>query len=61
VLGRLDHTWDWPHVDLPSANIGFGNIEEAVRRGRACLTPSATVPCNFAPHLPWDIGHDLVQ
>lgn len=61
VLGRIDHTWDWPHVDLPSANIGFGNIEEAVRRGRACLAPGATVPCNFAPHLPEDLGHDLAQ
>jgi hypothetical protein len=61
VLGRLDHTWDWPHVDLPSANIGFGTIEEAVRRGRACLAPGASIPCNFAPHLPWDVGHDLVQ
>jgi hypothetical protein len=61
VLGRLDHTWDWPHVDLPSATIGFGNIEEAITRGRACLAPGAAVPCNFAPHLPGDLVHALVQ
>ncbi len=61
VLGRLDHTWDWPHVELPSATIGFGTIEEALQRGRACLALNATVPCNFPPHLPPYLAHPLVR
>jgi hypothetical protein len=61
VLGRLDHTWDWPHVELPSATIGFGTIEEALQRGRMCLAVNATVPCNFPPHLPPFLAHPLVR
>ena len=61
VLGRLDHTWDWPHVELPSATIGFGTIDEALQRGRACLAVNATVPCNFPPHLPPYLAHPLVR
>lgn len=61
VLGRLDSTWDWPHVELPSSTIGFGTIEEAIARARSCLAPQATTPCNFAPHLPAYLSHSLVQ
>jgi hypothetical protein len=61
VLGRIDRTWDWPHVELPSATIGFRSIETALARGRACLSPGAVTPCNFPPHLPPDLGHPLVQ
>lgn len=61
VLGRLDHTWDWPHVELPSATIGFGTIEEALQRGHACLALDATIPCNFPPHLPPYLAHPLVR
>lgn len=52
VLGRIDHTWDWPHLELPSSSIGFTTIEAAIARGRECLAPDATVPCDFPPHLP---------
>lgn len=61
ILGKLDETWDWPHVELPSSEIGFSTIEKAVRRGRACLMQGATVPCNFQPHLPAHISRELIQ
>ncbi len=61
VLGRLDHTWDWPHVELPSSTIGFGNIDKAIARARTCLAPGAAAPCNFPPHLPANLSHPLVQ
>jgi len=61
ILGRVDRSWDWPHVELPSATIGFDTIEEAVARGRACLASGATSPCNFPPHLPANLSHALVQ
>lgn len=61
VLGRLDHTWDWPHIELPSDSIGFNNIDEAIARARECLAPGATVTCNFPPHLPPDLKPPLVQ
>jgi hypothetical protein len=61
ILGQVDRTWDWRHVDLPSAQLGFGTIEEAIARGRACLAPNATLPCNFPPHLPADLDRALVQ
>jgi hypothetical protein len=60
VLGKVDRTWDWAHVELPSATIGFRTIEEAITRGRACLAPRAIVPCNFPPHLPAYLTHSLV-
>lgn len=61
VIGQLDHTWDWAHVELPSSTIGFDTIDEAVARARRCLAPAATVPCNFPPHLPPGLAHPLVQ
>ena len=61
VLGSLDHTWDWPHVELPSSTIGFGSIDEAIARARTCLAPGAAMPCNFPPHLPANLSHPLVQ
>lgn len=61
VLGRLDRTWDWPHVELPSSTIGFDSIDEAIVRARACLAPGATIPCNFPPHLPSYLNHALVR
>lgn len=61
ILGTPAHTWDWPHVELPSPDIGFKTIEDAVARGRACLAPRATIPCNFPPHLPARLRHAMVQ
>lgn len=61
VLGRLDHTWDWPHVELPSSTIEFVSIDEAIVHARRCLAPSATVSCNVPPHLPATLIHPLVQ
>jgi hypothetical protein len=51
ILGNADRSWDWPHVELPSAHLGFRTIDEALLRGRACLAPASKVSCNFAPHL----------
>lgn len=61
VLGRPDYSWDWPHVELPSSTIGFETIDQAIARGRACLAPGATIPCNFPPHLPAYLSHALVR
>jgi hypothetical protein len=61
VLGQADHTWDWPHVELPSSTIGFDTIDQAIARARACLAPGARIPCNFPPHLPPHLDHTLVQ
>ncbi|CAN5269474.1 hypothetical protein BH09GEM1_BH09GEM1_47080 [soil metagenome] len=61
VLGKLDRTWDWPHVEVASSTIGFGSIDKAIARARTCLAPGAAVSCNFAPHLPANLSHLLVQ
>lgn len=60
VLGKLDYTWDWPHVELPSSTIGFASIDAAIVRARTCLAPGAAVPCNFPPHLPTNLSPPLV-
>ena len=60
ILGRVDRTWDWPHVELPSAHLGFDTIAEAVLRGRACLAAGSTLPCSFPPHLPAHLNQSLV-
>ena len=60
ILGEPGRSWDWPHVELPSAAIGFRTIDQAIARGRACLAPESRVPCNFAPHLAIS-RHPLVQ
>ena len=61
IIGRAERSWDWPHVELPAADIGFRSIEAAVARGRECLKADATRPCNFPPHLPPYLSHALVQ
>lgn len=61
ILGRIDRTWDWPHVELPSPTLGFDDIEQAVARARACLAPGSATPCNFPPHLPAYLTHALVR
>lgn len=57
ILGRPEHSWDWPHVELPSSTLGFDTIDEAIARARTCLRPGATLPCDFAPHLPARLGN----
>jgi hypothetical protein len=57
ILGTPDRTWDWGHVELPTEHVGFHTIDEAVARGRACLSPGATVQCDFKPNLPEHLLH----
>ena len=53
ILGTADSTWDWPHVEIPSAHIGFRTIEDALARARVCGDSSAApIACDFVPHLP---------
>jgi hypothetical protein len=52
VLGTPDQSWDWPHVELPSDNIGFRSVDAAVKAGRDCLSNSSMRGCEFRPHLP---------
>ncbi|MDB4874312.1 MAG: peptidase and DD-carboxypeptidase VanY/endolysin [Gemmatimonadetes bacterium] len=65
VIGPPDHTWDWPHVELATDNIGFRSIDAALAFAAACTTDSARAhppasaalggavsdPCVFVPHL----------
>jgi hypothetical protein len=48
ILGTPERTWDWRHVEMPTASVGFRTIEAALARASACGGPA----CNFAPHLP---------
>ena len=52
VLGTPDRSWDWAHVELPNARIGFRTVDDAIEAGRACLARSPASPCEFLPHLP---------
>ena len=57
ILGTPERTWDWRHVEMPTASVGFRTIEAALGRARACAaasgSPSRGVSrCDFAPHLP---------
>jgi hypothetical protein len=61
ILGTPERTWDWRHVEMPTASIGFRTIEAALARARACARSvesasgslnGAVSPCDFAPHLP---------
>lgn len=51
ILGTPDRTWDWRHVEIPSAGVGFRTIGDAIARARACTAPRTRVPCDFLPHL----------
>ena len=52
VLGTPDRSWDWAHVELPNAGIGFRSVDEAISAGRACLARPSANDCEFLPHLP---------
>jgi len=60
VLGHVDRSWDWPHVEVPSSAIGFHSVDAAIARARECLAPEATVQCDFQPHLPFEAPSPLV-
>ena len=51
IIGTPERTWDWPHVEVPSAGIGFRTIEDALARARMCSDTAGTpAPCDFRPH-----------
>jgi len=52
VLGTPDRSWDWAHVEMPNARIGFRSVEDAIDAGRVCLARSSASACEFLPHLP---------
>lgn len=52
VLGAADKSWDWPHVELPSDQIGFRSIDAAVAAGKKCLSDGSPRACEFLPNLP---------
>jgi hypothetical protein len=57
VLGTPERTWDWRHVEMPTASIGFRTIEAALERARACGSASTqrrdgASRCDFSPNLP---------
>jgi hypothetical protein len=52
VLGSPDPTWDWPHVEIPAASIGFRDIDAALARARECQAWPERTPCDFEPWRP---------
>jgi hypothetical protein len=52
VLGTPDRSWDWAHVEVANARIGFRTVDDAINAGRACLARSSATACEFLPHLP---------
>jgi hypothetical protein len=48
ILGTPERTWDWRHVEMPTASVGFRTIEAALARARACRGTA----CDFTPHVP---------
>lgn len=53
ILGAADKTWDWAHVEVPSADIGFRTIESALARAQACSADGAkSTTCDFVPNRP---------
>jgi hypothetical protein len=50
ILGAPDHTWDWRHIEVPSAEIGLPDIQAAIDRARACTERPETTSCDFVPH-----------
>ncbi len=49
ILGTPDRTWDWAHVEVPSASIGFATIDAAIAKASDC---GGRASCDFLPHLP---------
>jgi hypothetical protein len=47
ILGTPERTWDWRHVELPTASVGFRTIEAALARATACRRGEAQ--CDFSP------------
>ena len=56
IIGTPDRTWDWPHVEVPSPDLGFRTIASALARARVCDLRGGEMPCNFAPHLPLSLS-----
>lgn len=66
LLGSVERTWDWGHVELPAPDLGFHSIEDALVFAARCTSDSgrarqptsaelrgaASDPCVFVPHLP---------
>jgi hypothetical protein len=49
ILGAPDSTWDWPHIEIPTPDVGFRDIDAALVRAKQCRAPSATTRCDFSP------------
>jgi len=70
LVGTADRTWDWPHIELPGAQIGFHSVDDALEFARRCLTDSARArapsaeklggavsdPCVVVPNLTFGAG-----
>lgn len=65
LIGAVDRTWDWPHVEMLSPGLGFHSVDEALAFAARCTSDSARAhapasadlgggtsdPCVFVPHL----------
>lgn len=36
LIGTPDDTWDWPHIELASPDLGFHSIDDALAAARTC-------------------------
>lgn len=69
LIGGLDRTWDWRHIEVAQPRIGFHTIDDALDYAARCTTDSARAnppsvaqlgggapdPCVLVPHLPQTI------
>ncbi|HEY5061590.1 MAG TPA: M15 family metallopeptidase [Gemmatimonadaceae bacterium] len=65
LIGLVDQTFDWPHVEMPDDHLGFRSLDDAIAFAARCTTDSARAdppssaalgggvpdPCVFVPHL----------
>lgn len=70
IIGLVDRTFDWPHVEMSDDDIGFRSLDDALAFAARCTTDSARAnppssaalgggmpdPCVFVPHLRFQWG-----
>jgi hypothetical protein len=58
ILGQIEHSWDWRHIEIRSDSIGFHSIDAAIEAARRCTHAGATLAdCTFQPNLPTAVAH----
>jgi hypothetical protein len=59
ILGAVDHSWDWRHIEIRTDSIGFRSIDAALEAARRCTHAGAPADeCTFRPNLPTQLARD---